>query len=92
MKIRVEVSDLNLRQRKFLAETVPVNRKPTAGIPHACTVFSLAPEDQAPQELHVELDLIELAVLLLRADVCTPTLAERAMAALSPDAFPEPRP
>ena len=63
MRTRVKVSDLNLRQWEYLQTNVLVTgREFLDGLPRACVVFELTP-DMA--ELHIEMDLVELAGLMI---------------------------
>lgn len=62
MRTRVKVADLNLRQWDYLQTNVKVSgREFLPGLPTVCAVFELTP-DMA--ELHIEMDVAELAGLL----------------------------
>jgi hypothetical protein len=63
MRATVEVKDLNSAQVAHLARQVPVNgREFLPGIPRVCTMFELA----EGVDLHVEMDVAELATLMIR--------------------------
>jgi hypothetical protein len=89
MRTRIKVADLNLRQWDYLTTNVPVDgRDFLPGLPRVCAVFEVAPEIS---ELHIEMDAVELAGLLvvlegIRND---PDPALVAQAALTPDALPD---
>lgn len=86
MRTRIKVADLNLRQWDHLTTEVPVDgREFLPGIPRVCAVFELTPDFS---ELHIEMDVAEFLTLMLRLEnIRNETVA---MAALTPDALPEP--
>jgi hypothetical protein len=86
MRTRIKVTDLSLAQWDYLTSKVPVDgREFLAGIPRACVVFELTPDFS---ELHIEMDLVELAGLMVTLTAMD--LRAVAQAALTPDALPEP--
>ena len=90
MRTEIKVTDLNLRQWDYLTTNVPVDgREFLPGLPRVCAVFELAPEIS---ELHIEMDAVEFAVLLVRLesirDNPDPDPALVVQAALTPDALP----
>jgi hypothetical protein len=85
MRTRVEVKDLNLRQWDHITTHVPVDgRVILEGVPRVCAVFELAPEIS---EIHVEMDVVEFAALVVRLETIRnePSVTEVARAALTPD-------
>lgn len=90
MRTRVKVADLNLRQWDHLVTQVPVDgRVILEGVPRVCAVFELTPDFS---ELHVEMDVVEFAALLVKLNTIRNevAVADIATAALTPDALPEP--
>lgn len=64
MRTRIKVTDLSLGQWDYITTKVPVNgREFLPGIPRACVEFELTPDFNV---LHIEMDLVELASLLIR--------------------------
>jgi hypothetical protein len=91
MRTRIKTTDLNLRQWDYLTTNVPVDgREFLPGLPRVCAVFELAPEIS---ELHIEMDAVELAGLLvvLEGIKNEPAVEEIVQAALTPDALPDRR-
>ncbi len=63
MRTRVKVTDLNLRQWEYLQTNVLVTGREFADVlPRGCVVFEMVP---GMAELHVEMDLVELAGLMV---------------------------
>lgn len=79
MHIRTKVKDLNLRQWDHITTSVPVDgRVILEGVPRVCVEFELTPDFHV---LHVEMDVVELAALLvklntIRNEVAVADLAE----------------
>lgn len=91
MRTRIKITDLNLRQWDHITTTVPVDgRVILEGVPRVCAVFELTPEIS---EIHVELDVVELAALLVKLNTIRnePAVEEIVQAALTPDALPDGR-
>lgn len=99
MRATVEVKDLNPAQAAYLARQVPVNgREFITGIPRVCAVFELA----EGVDLHVEMDVTELAALMVRLATIglrataeaalVETSGERAKFSDRPDQTTEPEP
>lgn len=89
MRTRIKVTDLNLRQWDHITTQVPVNgREFLEGVPRLCVEFEMAPE---LSPLHVEMDVMEFAGLMVRLDSIRnePDPALVAQAALTPDALPD---
>lgn len=89
MRTRMKVADLNLRQWDHITTTVPVDgRVILEGVPRVCVVFELAPEIS---EIHVEMDVVELAALLVKLNTIRndPDPELVAQAALTPDVLPD---
>lgn len=64
MRTRIKVADLSLGQWDYITTEVPVDgRVFLPGIPRACVEFELTPDFNV---LHIEMDLVELASLLIR--------------------------
>lgn len=88
MRTEIKVTDLNLRQWDHITTEVPVDgRVILEGVPRVCVVFVLS-EDIS--ELHVEMDVVEFAALVVRLNTIRNEVAveDVARAALTPDAFP----
>jgi hypothetical protein len=64
MQTQIKVMDLNLVQWEYLVNKVRViGREFLPEIPRACVLFELNP---GVSELHIEMDLVELACLMVR--------------------------
>jgi hypothetical protein len=64
MRTRIKVTDLNLRQWDHITTQVPVDgRVILEGVPRVCVVFELTPDFS---ELHVEMDVVEFAALVVK--------------------------
>lgn len=88
MRTQIKVGDLNLRQWEHITTQVPVDgRVILEGVPRVCVVFELSPDIS---ELHVEMDVVEFAALVVKLNTIRnePSVAEVATAALTPDALP----
>jgi hypothetical protein len=88
MRTRVKVTDLNLRQWDHITSVVPVDgRVILEGVPRVCVVFELTPD---LSELHVEMDVVEFAALVVKLETIRNEVAveDVAKAALTPDALP----
>lgn len=84
MQTQIKVTDLNFVQWEHLVDKVPVNgRDFLPGIPRACVLFELNP---GVSELHIEMDLVELAGLMVR--LASMGLRAQATAILQPDQGP----
>jgi hypothetical protein len=71
MHVKVKINDLSLAQWEYLRREVPVGgRDFLPGLPRVCAVFELTAEVTGLQvgmdELHVEMDVIELSSVLIR--------------------------
>jgi hypothetical protein len=91
MRTEIKVGDLNLRQWGYITENVPVDgRVILEGVPRVCVVFEL---NEDIQVLHVELDVVEFASILVHVNQIRnePDVSEIAQAALTPDALPDRR-
>lgn len=89
MRARIKVTDLNLRQWDHITTQVPVNgRTFVEGVPRLCVEFEVAPE---LSPLHVEMDVMEFAGLMVRLESIKnePAVEELAQAMLTPDALPD---
>lgn len=65
MRIKTEVTEVNLRQWEYITTQVPVNgREFLSSLPRVCTVF-VSP---GAQELHIEMDVTEFLTLALRLE------------------------
>ncbi len=90
MRTRIKVTDLNLRQWDHITTQVPVDgRVILEGVPRVCVVFELTPDFS---ELHVEMDVVEFAALVVKLNTIRNEVAveDVAKAALAPDSLPEP--
>jgi hypothetical protein len=83
MRAKIKVTDLNLRQWDYITTKVPVDgRDFVEPIPRACVVFELTPD---MSEIHVEMDVVELAGLMVTLESIKnePAVAELAEGLLS---------
>lgn len=66
MRTRIKVADLNLRQWDHLTSEVPVNgRTFIDSVPRVCVEFELTPDLHS---LHIEMDVMEFAALMVRLE------------------------